>query len=661
MISLQKQTDIKDNKVPVTLDPNLTNTYGIDGVKIVVGNDGKFYRALKPKASINLDLTDNASWIATDLTYNTHAVFDKLGYVKKGIKIATRQGMNILASAAGIYLHVSAGTLYTWNAAKLGWDETTVTAKSKPMFKYIKHDGTPETGTDTDVLELDKIIDTSDNITAIPNNNNVTYQKVYLTKQGDIRILRGTDIYPTLSDAKRYFNLEEIPNIPGHYYIGGILARKDGVITRLEGVISINTTKLGDTEYGSGTAGGIIYKEPVNSTEYLKLISAPENGETRQVLSELPEIVMYTFNTTALSGIAAADNTPGKWNKLSGGTKLPYNMGQLVHCIPDTNRGIYLCDGSTYSDDGLATYLTHNPIQGFTVNGTSVTTPDLRGRAVMSSGALTIPDAAGAIGNDKTATNGLILKGGLSHDAGSGDNSGIKWAQIGDRTPTYGWFNMDANLLTGDAETLPNWVGMPLCIIGSQTFTVDPNLHIGNDCMVMPVGDIATIGGKSSYTISAGTGAYNILLDLPEGKMLDTVVGAKIKDAHTGVVVVQAAAGTNTLIVNSTIKDRVKTTQVGAYFAYANIGGNATDINIPKNVLDLSKCDYIEIIVKNMGDNRRWGAKKYYIYGGSIDIHVEVYSNAYLWGNIDVDNNKITLAEVNRDIMIEWVYGYIVP
>ena len=143
-------------------------------------------------------------------------------------------------------------------------------------------------------------------------------------------------------------------------------------------------------------------------------------------------------------------------------------LGAIVFATPNVVKGIHIIDGSSFIDPKLAIWLLDHPIKGFIVDGDTITTPDWRGRFIAAKGGLGITDVMGDIGNDTTATNGLIITGGISHDTGSDDKGIYRWVQIGDRYPTFGWDKMTKGFLQGDAETKPNWIAMSLCIIGTM-------------------------------------------------------------------------------------------------------------------------------------------------------------------------------------------------
>lgn len=65
---------------------------------------------------------------------------------------------------------------------------------------------------------------------------------------------------------------------------------------------------------GTGGSSNIVLKGPVQDIPELQQVGGPVDTETRQILDELPNIVKYTFNTLATSGLPANDGTPGFWN-----------------------------------------------------------------------------------------------------------------------------------------------------------------------------------------------------------------------------------------------------------------------------------------------------------------------------------------------------------
>ncbi len=62
-----------------------------------------------------------------------------------------------------------------------------------------------------------------------------------------------------------------------------------------------------------------LYPTTVNDIKELQLIKQPYDGLTVQVLSHLPEVVFYTFNSTSDGVITPNDSTRGfmvKWTKI---------------------------------------------------------------------------------------------------------------------------------------------------------------------------------------------------------------------------------------------------------------------------------------------------------------------------------------------------------
>jgi len=141
------------------------------------------------------------------------------------------------------------------------------------------------------------------------------------------------------------------------------------------------------------------------------------------------------------------------------------DIGTLVWAYEcDDSLGLYELDGSKYQDEKLADYLYLKDLQGFSVEGDIVDTPNLKGRFLGYAGALGV-GSVGTIGADKTAVNGLNIQIGVDTGTGDGDNYKY-WAVGGVAHPRYGFVTMDNFFYQGDSETMPNWYALKLCIKG---------------------------------------------------------------------------------------------------------------------------------------------------------------------------------------------------
>ena len=140
-------------------------------------------------------------------------------------------------------------------------------------------------------------------------------------------------------------------------------------------------------------------------------------------------------------------------------------VGVCVHTTPDPAANRFAVDGSTYTNQALADYLTASPIVGFVVVGSDVTTPDWSGRALMSPGALGITGAPGSLIPDTTAANGLTGSVvGPANPVGTQVNGGGGNSVRSTTTRTV-------NITSTDNHTRPNAVVMPICIIGCLLYT----------------------------------------------------------------------------------------------------------------------------------------------------------------------------------------------
>jgi len=141
------------------------------------------------------------------------------------------------------------------------------------------------------------------------------------------------------------------------------------------------------------------------------------------------------------------------------------DIGTLVWAYEcDDSIGLYEMDGSKYQDEKLADFLFLKDLQGFSMDGDVIDTPNLKGRFIGYSGALGI-GSVGTTGADKTAVNGLNIQIGIDKDTGDGDNYKY-WAVGGVAHPRYGFTTMDNYFYKGDTETLPNWYALKLCVKG---------------------------------------------------------------------------------------------------------------------------------------------------------------------------------------------------
>ena len=209
-----------------------------------------------------------------------------------------------------------------------------------------------------------------------------------------------------------------------------------------------NVTVQQDVKFADTTgAKTVSIKAPTTLTNNVTITLPPTNGQTNQIL-----VVNSSGN------LDWADYNPDRF------------LGTVSFMQPDPTHGIYLLNGQTVTDAKLAAYITAHPISGFSVSGNDVTLPDLRGRFIGASDGFGIPATAGNTGNDKTAVNGLgmritVVNNETNANTGHLVYQGDGGQQTYDSRFPAGSYSMS---MVGDTETMPNWVGMPLCIIGGS-------------------------------------------------------------------------------------------------------------------------------------------------------------------------------------------------
>jgi len=316
-INLYTQVNPKEQGVILAFNENVKE-YGTDSIKYCTYG-GDVYRALLPKAqmyngNIAKAITDDTAWIKTDLVYNQHSFNEHLSVLKNGLRLQPQP--------TGLTIKVSEGVLHSYNPTKKGWDKFSISAKEPLEFKYVYPDGTEEDGTLRSEFDFTKFVEPITNsLQDVAYSNDATYQKIYVNTQGEFVVVRGTVNYTTLTQAEQRYIGEDIPALDGYFYIGGILARKDTTDINSSKALVLQSSKFTEALVGTGSSGTLKLKEPVQTENDLLDISAPEDGEVRQVKSYLNKPVFYIFNTDATEGLAPNDGTIGYWNILKGGAE----------------------------------------------------------------------------------------------------------------------------------------------------------------------------------------------------------------------------------------------------------------------------------------------------------------------------------------------------
>jgi len=305
MQTVRNLTDLSHNRV-IALYEEKINIYGTDGVLFSIDTSGNIYRAIDTVANMaGALLNDGSKWLKVDLINNQNIANHALGAIKKGLgQILT----------ADLKLNIDMGSLYFYNKTKMAYTKNDIALQNNAQFDIIDSTGAD---IETNKTEIDVTsYDDNGTVTALSRGTHATFIKFYITSGGRLKQMRGTAEYTSLNKASYTYMSEKIPNLSdnGLFFIGGILAKKNcSDLSDPNEARVIYASKLGESQVGSAGSIYALLKAPVANTTELKAIEAPEDGEVRQVTSNLPDTTFYIFNTLATTGIAPDDGTTGNW------------------------------------------------------------------------------------------------------------------------------------------------------------------------------------------------------------------------------------------------------------------------------------------------------------------------------------------------------------
>ena len=364
-------------------------------------------------------------------------------------------------------------------------------------------------------------------------------------------------------------------------------------------------------------------RSPVDNIVLLKKLPA-EDDELRLVTGTGDRYKFKVAGRLTPEETAKVENVDddvgtGKWILQPRGriVDFDFQLGNFVHATPNTEKGIYLCDGSSYDDAKLALELTKNPISGFTVTGSTVKTANLKGRYLGSSGGRGISSSIGAIMGSTNKSH--------THAIYSGDSTiryanGTVWAMTyGDRnwqnTRTYA----NSHVLTneGSSYARPETVSLPLCIIGGRVLALDESSKIATPVNFSVTGAVSTFNnGKTTAVVYEGVSSYRFVLDVPDGKVIDTISKGSVFNLVTSEILVNSAPGSGDVVVNVTLKDAITgKMKIGTLVSEDLVSRAIPDGNLTINV-DTTDCDYIDfIITETTGSKRQFNARMYIIPG----------------------------------------------
>ena len=142
---------------------------------------------------------------------------DALGYVRSGLKLSFQADMTINVGAGSLFVLSTNGTMI---------QEFAYAGGNSITFRYLKPDNTDEAGDITDVEPTQYY--NSGVLTSLTANNDASFQKFYIKNDGtDFRMHRGVTNFATIDEASLQYHDEEVPEVPGYTFIGGILVQKN--------------------------------------------------------------------------------------------------------------------------------------------------------------------------------------------------------------------------------------------------------------------------------------------------------------------------------------------------------------------------------------------------------------------------------------------------
>ena len=241
-------------------------------------------------------------WNITDMSKYIRA----LGMINDGIKVLQKPTTGI---------GITGGDILQYDDLTHTIQTYTIPAMPTATFDVIAPDGTT-LYTNVTGIPIGTYWDGAAEV-PLPDRNDAVFDSFFIHKSGKLMMLLGDKKYNTFSTGTRLYGgeLGRVPNqLDDYIYIGGLLLRKDaGTTDHKTRSMLVNASKIGEIRVSGANAEQGLLKTPVADVAGLKAVSTPMEGETRQDLSFLPKIVLWTFNKANVTGIPANDGSPGGW------------------------------------------------------------------------------------------------------------------------------------------------------------------------------------------------------------------------------------------------------------------------------------------------------------------------------------------------------------
>jgi len=277
---------------------------------------------------------------------NIQDLVDAITIVKEGLVLVPNNDFTV---------SLGSGSLISRDALDNEIDSDFIAAQTPLTFDIMLSDGTIDTAATT-TIDFTRTDNGDGTTTVLPANNDAAFPELFINKAGNAVMLLGQQFYASIGIARQtYFSERKVipAALNGYIKVGGFVGRKDASNLQATNVYPVYTSKFGEINIGGGESLSTeLLKTPVADLTALKALVNPLDGEVRQITSELPSVVFYTFNTAATTGETADDGTTGFWNILEGSVVSTSEDRDVVLIYEDgTDNTLYpFSTGETWAD-----------------------------------------------------------------------------------------------------------------------------------------------------------------------------------------------------------------------------------------------------------------------------------------------------------------------
>jgi len=483
----------------------------------------------------------------TALSRGTHSTFIKF-YITSGGRLKQMRGTveyTSLNKASYTYMSEKIPNLADSGLFFIGGilakkSATDLTDPNKARVIYASKLGESQVGSAGSVYALLKA----------PVADTTELKAIEAPEDGEVRQL--TDLLPNTTFY--IFNTSATTGIPaddgttGNWNIleGGGKIEAESKTADFTGVAGKNY--LCDSSAGAITA--TIEAQTVNNKNKMIAFKKTDNSinnviikygaNTLYTLSEKNQSVLFVYNDSDCKILS--DYIPTQANILHS------MVGRIVFQLADTNKGVYKLDGSTVRDRLLAEHINNNSSSyiGFTVDMATydVTLPNWQGDILYGGGNRGLSNNIGdTVTQDIQSHNHAIVYTNSNSGSGKSYESGS------------GSTNYNHTQYSGGDYTRAFGKTATLCILGTTTIQLDLNSTLATPINVSFNG--ATVnGGDTAVTVYEGVFANTVFVDVPSGKVIDTVTNANILDRKLGIIGFQQAIGGGDITIDVTFVNK---------------------------------------------------------------------------------------------------------